>query len=288
MKNFTTNLEINSIHKSILSQTTLQIGNQLDTQVNPKPNNTTNWERSYTSKAHPQQQPLIKEQMSASTTVITAGTPKARDVGILCAAFVTDGKWNNTWNIMREYNRAASDNTGPPPLAATWTEMEKDVAPVFQQTEINTSNKSPLSPNPTAEAIKRYNHAVKLMNVFERNSNDANCQTLVASFAQNHLIGDKDFLQTVFLRHAFDEPQHKIIDLTGKTWNNFFSAWAELEVGEEYNDPVFSMDQGMTHAASPIITMDWTVDAYTQEKIQWEINNPPRAPGSMRIGRRWG
>ena len=226
--------------------------------------------------------------MSTSTTATTASTPKAHDVGVLRAAFVTNGKWNNTWNIMREYNRAVGNNTGPPPLAATWTEIEKDVTPVFQQTEINTSDKSPLSPNSTAEAVERYNHAVKLMNVFERNSNDANCQNLVASFAQNHLIGNKDFLQAIFLRHVFDEPQHRIIDLTGRTWNNFYYAWAELEVGEEYNDPVFPMSEGMTHAASPIVTGDWTVDAYSQHRIQWEIDHPPRAPGSIRIGRRWG
>ena len=162
--------------------------------------------------------------MTTSTTATTASTPKAHDVGILRAAFVTNGKWNNTWNIMREYNRAVGNNTGPSPLATTWTEMEKDVTPVFQQTEINTSNNSPLSPNSTAETGERYNHAVKLMNVFEHHSNDANCQILVALFAQNHLIGDKDFLQAVFLRHAFHEPQHRIIDLTGRTWNNIYSA----------------------------------------------------------------
>ena len=226
--------------------------------------------------------------MSASTTATTAGSPMAREVGLLHAAFPTDGKWDNTWNIMREYNRAVGNNTGPPPLAATWTEMEKTLTPAFQQTEINTSNKSPLSSNPTAEAVERFNHSVKLMIVFERNSTSTECKAIMTWFAQNHLIGNKDFLQTVFLRHAFDEPQHRIIDLTGKTWNNFYSAWAELEVGDEYNDPVFPMSEGTTHAASPIVTGDWTIDAYSQERIQWELDHPPRAPGSMRIGRRWG
>ena len=49
--------------------------------------------------------------MSASTTATTAGSPMAREVGLLHAAFPTDGKWDNTWNIMREYNRAGNQAT---------------------------------------------------------------------------------------------------------------------------------------------------------------------------------
>lgn len=230
--------------------------------------------------------------MSSSVTATTAGSAMARDVGVLCAAFPTDGKWNNTWTIMREYNRSAGNNTGPPPFAATWTEMEKSFTPTFQQTEVNTSYKSPLAPIPEAEAVKRFNHAVKLMVIFERNSISAQCQAVKNWFAQNQHLGGRSFLETAFLRRAFDEYHTTVIDLTGKTYDNFFCTWAELEVDEKYNAPVFPMDQGMTHAASPIVTGDWSIDNYTQAKFDWLAANRPTAPDSMRQpgrgGHGWG
>jgi hypothetical protein len=228
----------------------------------------------------------------SSTTATTEGSKTARDVGILRAAFVTDTKWDNTWNIMREYNRSARDNTGPPPFAATWTEMEKTLTPIFQQTEIPSSTNSPLSTDPSAEAVKRFNHAVRLVAVYERNSTNSKCQDLVTWFRSNeNRIGAKDFQETVFLRHAFDTRHHIVMNLTTKTYNDFYYAWAELEVGEEYNDPVFPMEEGLTNAASPVISGDWTIDAYTLEKLQWERDNPARAPGSRRLPRQgnpWG
>lgn len=85
---------------------------------------------------------------------------------------------------MREYKMAASGNTCFPPLAATWTEMEKELSPAFQQAKIVTSSKSFLSSNSTAKAIERSNYTVKLMEVCEHNSNDANCQALITLFAR--------------------------------------------------------------------------------------------------------
>jgi len=225
----------------------------------------------------------------SSTTATTEGSKTARDVGILRAAFVTDSKWDNTWNIMREYNRSARNNTGPPPFAATWTEMEKTITPTFQQTEIPSSTNSPLPANPSVEAVKRFNHAVKLVAVYERNSTNSKCQDLTTWFGRNEgRIGPKEFQKPVFLRHAFDERHSVVTELTPKTYTDFYYAWAELEVGEEYNDPVFPMEEWQTADASPVVSGDWTIDAYTLEKLQWEKDNPARAPGSKRLPRQGG
>jgi hypothetical protein len=226
------------------------------------------------------------------TTPTIGGSEMARYVGTLHAAFVGEGWWSNIWNIMKEYNRGLSNSTGPPPLAHTWTEMEKTLTPTFQQTEINTSPNSPLSANPSEEAVKRFNHAVKLMVIFEHNSNDTKCQELVTWFTNNEpRLGNREALKTTFLAKAFNERHNTVPELTGKTWNNFFYAWAELEVGDKYNEPIFPMSEGLANAASPVKTGDWSIDQYTLDKVQWEINNPP-APGSMRHpGRRgfgWG
>ena len=160
--------------------------------------------------------------------------------------------------------------------------MEKTLTPAFQQTDTSTATNSPLSPNPTDDAVEHFNHSVKLMNVFKRNSNDANCQGLVTWFAQTEVcIGSKEFQRTVFLRNTFSETQVTVTELTARTWSNFFSTWAELEVGEEYNDQVFPMGEILTHAASPVVTGDWTLDAYSQGRAEWESNHPP-SPGSLR------
>ena len=225
--------------------------------------------------AHLENSLLVAMQMSTSTTATTAGSQKARDIGLLRATSRGHATYDNTWNVMREYNRSVASTTGPPPLEATWTEMEKSLAPSFQLSKVNTSAESPLSPNPSPLAIKRFNEATNRMVVFERYSTDQTCQNLVAWFARNHLLGDNDYLQTVFLRHAFDERQTKINDLTAMTWNNFFSAWAELEVNDDYNDPVFPMTEGMTNAASPVVSGDWSMDGYSKEKYDWIQAHPP-------------
>jgi hypothetical protein len=222
------------------------------------------------------------------TTPTIGGSELARHVGLLRAAFPIEGTWKNIWNIMREYNRGLSNSTGPPPLAHTWTEMEMTLTPTFQQTEITTSPNSPLSANPCEEAVKRFNHAVKLMIIFEHNSNNPKCQELVTWFTNNEArLGYREALKTIFLAKAFNERHNTVSELTGRTGNNFFSAWAELEVGVKYNEPLFPMSEGLTNAASPVKTDDWSIDQYTLNKVQWEINNPP-PPGSMHHPRRGG
>jgi hypothetical protein len=165
------------------------------------------------------------------------------------------------------------------------------LTPTFQQTEITTSVNGPLSPNPSKEAVKGFNHTVKLMIIFEHNSNNARCQELVTWFTNNEpSLGNREALKTNFPAKAFNERHTTVSDLTGKTSNNFFSAWAELQVGDKYNELLFSMEDGLTNAASPVKTDDWSIDAYTLEKVQWEINNPPKAPDRMRLpgGRGFG
>jgi hypothetical protein len=116
--------------------------------------------------------------MSASTTSTTTGSQKARDIGLLMAAFRGHAKWDNTWSIEIEYKSHASNSTGPPALQATWTEMEKSLTPSFVLQESTTSPESPLSPKPTPEATSRFNAACKRIMIFEQNSNDATCQTV--------------------------------------------------------------------------------------------------------------
>ena len=85
---------------------------------------------------------------------------------------------------MRKYNVYPSNNTSSPPLADTWTAMEKELSPAFQQTRITMSGKSPLSSSSTAKAIERVNYTSKLREVFERNSESANCQALITGLAR--------------------------------------------------------------------------------------------------------
>jgi hypothetical protein len=105
----------------------------------------------------------------------------------------------------------------------------------------------------------------------------------------NNRPADKDFRKTVFLRLAFNEGHYTVVYLTGLTWNNFFATWAELEVSNKYNDPVFPMNKGLTHAASPIVTGDWSLDDHGVAVKEYMENNTPYDPYRKRgTGHGWG
>lgn len=61
----------------------------------------------------------------------------------------------------------------------------------------------------------------------------------------------------------------QVVDLTAKTWNDFFAAWAELEVEGRQGGPVFDMAEGMTHEASPVVTGDWKMDFYAEQAAKF-------------------
>lgn len=116
---------------------------------------------------------------------------------------------------MRKYKVDASNYTCSPPLAATWTEMKKKLTPAFQQTKITASSKSPLSSNSAVKAIERFNYTVKFLEVFERNSNDAKCQSLVTWFARTKsALGPRSSQSAVFLRQALNQMHATVTKLT--------------------------------------------------------------------------
>lgn len=214
---------------------------------------------------------MSSKKCSSSSSSSSSGSQKARDIGLLRAAFRGNDKWNNTWNIMRAYNSHARHATGPPPFAATWAEIEVHVTPAFSENEINSSKESPLSPSPSFEAMERYQDGLNRMIIYERNSTAASSAALMEQFEIiSRICGENvDYLKTVFLRHAFGESHTRVVDLTGITWNDFHVAWAELECNPKYNEPVFAMDKGLTHPKSPMVTGDWSMDEHALALQRW-------------------
>jgi hypothetical protein len=60
--------------------------------------------------------------------------------------------------------------------------------------------------------------------------------------------------QITFLHNAFNlESRERVVAVYELVEKDFFAAWAELEVNGRLDNPVFPMNEGSTHPASPVL-----------------------------------
>jgi hypothetical protein len=196
-----------------------------------------------------------------NTGITSSGSERARDIGSLRAAYHGASQSDKTWEILRLYDKKANGSpdlleppAGEPPLSIyEKTDMALYVLhdkPAF--TSKTRTAAAPLSFNPSPQAVNLFNKVVERMVIYETNA--ASSQRLMSDFnlCQDVARPMRD-IQITFLHHAFNlESRERVVAVYKLVEEDFFAAWAELEVNGALDNPVFPMNQGLTHAASPV------------------------------------
>lgn len=198
----------------------------------------------------------------------TNGTTAQREIALLATAFAPKF---DAWAVKSYYDSHARNNTGPPPLAATWTDLAgvPGTSALFEQTAINTSTNSPHSNTAHEGAVVIFNDSVKRLIIKEIVSSNTNAQAVLAAL---NARADKATARTVFLSKAFDVKQFEAATVYAQRLTDYFETWAELET-RRGSAPVFRLDEGLTHVASPFVTDDWAINANTTALGNWGMQN---------------
>jgi hypothetical protein len=195
-----------------------------------------------------------------NTGIASGGSERARDIGALRAAYHGASQSDNTWEIMRLYDKKANGSPDllEPPASGPLSIYEKTDAalylmhdkPAFKSKTRTAA--APLSFNPSPQAVNLFNKAHERMVIYETNA--ASSQRLMADFNLClDVAGTMRDNQITLLHHAFNlESRERVVAVYELVEKDFFAAWAELEVNDRLENPVFPMNQGSTHPASPV------------------------------------
>jgi hypothetical protein len=163
---------------------------------------------------------------------------------------------------MRLYDETAngSPDLEPPKGSKPLTVYEKTECklnsihkkPAFRSMDRTAA--APLSVNPSPQSVILFNKAVDRIMVYENHANAASTQRLMYDFNLCiEVAGTMHDIYITFLHDAFNlETRERIVALYRSVEEDFFAAWAELEVTSSFHNPVFPMEQGSTHPASPV------------------------------------
>jgi hypothetical protein len=196
-----------------------------------------------------------------NTGIASGGSERARDIGSLRAAYHGASQSDNTWEIMRLYDKKANGSPDllEPPASGPLSIYEKTDAalylmhdkPAFKSKTRTAA--APLSFNPSPQAVSLFNNAVERIVIYETNA--ASSQRLMSDFNLClDVAGTMEDNQITFLHNAFNlESRERVVAVYELVEKDFFAAWAELEVNGRLDNPVFPMNEGSTHPASPVL-----------------------------------
>jgi hypothetical protein len=195
----------------------------------------------------------------------TAGSQKARDIALIYAAYRGTAGWDNTWKILHRFNEVAKwSPSNFSTFERTWDDIfgKEAQKPAFEREQSKTDFWSPLSPKLSQESVLLFNKAIERMVFFETNENWASAMLLESKFT-NYLgkVGDMRYLQTTFLSHAFGMSHTETTRVFEFAGDDFLAAWAELEIDNRYNKPVFPLIEGWIDPASPLVTGVWSLES---------------------------
>lgn len=219
---------------------------------------------------HPTNQVIdrLRSTLTYLRLTTTADTTAQREIALLATAFAPKF---DALGVKSFYDSHARNNTGPTPLAATWTDFAgvPGNSVLFEQTAINTSTNRPHSNTAHEGAVVKFNNSVKRLILKEILSSNANAQAVLAAI--NARV-DKDTARTVFLSKAFDVKQWEAATVYAQRLTDFFETLAELKA-ERGREPVFRLYEGLTHAANPFVTGEWAINANATVLGNWGIQN---------------